>query len=72
MRCDQCDRVIKGTPVRTATRELCQTCADTLNGLTAGVMSGGGVGESIATSGWYSSLRQRRRAKREAKRPESE
>ena len=68
MRCDQCDSKITGTPVKTATRTLCKKCGDRLDGLTAGVMSGGSVGEAIATAGWYSSLREKRREAREKKR----
>lgn len=68
MRCDQCDRTITGTPVKTATRTLCKRCGDTLDGLTAGVLSGADVGGSIATAGWYSSLREKRRSARETRR----
>lgn len=43
-------------------RDLCQPCQDTLLGLSAGVIaSGGDVGQSIATAGWFSRLRERRR-----------
>lgn len=67
MRCDQCDSKITGTPVKTATRTLCTTCGDRLDGLTAGVIAGGSVGEAIATAGWYTSLRERRREARKAR-----
>ncbi|KQT96752.1 hypothetical protein [Sanguibacter sp. Leaf3] len=68
MRCDQCDRKITGPPVKTATRTLCARCGDTLDGLTAGVLAGGDVGGAIATAGWYTSLRERRREAQEKKR----
>lgn len=68
MRCDQCDERITGTPVGTATRALCTRCGDTLDGLTAGVLSGADVGGAIATAGWSTSLRERRREAQEKKR----
>lgn len=72
MRCDQCDRTISGPPVKTATRTLCRSCGDTLDGLTAGVLSGADVGGAVATAGWYSSLRERRREKQEQRRRSGE
>lgn len=60
--CDTCRKQFRGTPLRSATgRELCSDCHDSLLGLAAGSLaSGGDVGTSIATAGWFARLRKRR------------
>ncbi|GAA4348325.1 hypothetical protein [Angustibacter luteus] len=60
--CDSCRRRANGTGQRTVTgRVLCASCHDTLTGMAAGIVAGGGTAEAIATAGWFSRLRARRR-----------
>lgn len=59
--CDQCRAPIVGDGYRTATRMLCDDCAVAFQGLALSVMSGGGVPEAVATTGWIARLREWRR-----------
>ncbi|MBL7499512.1 hypothetical protein I6A84_35730 [Frankia sp. CNm7] len=67
--CDGCDR--RGTgpiTVSVTGRRLCPDCADRLTGAAAGAIAtsdgGNAVGNAIATAGWFSALRARRRTRR--------
>lgn len=65
MRCDQCAKTISGRPIKTSTRTLCTPCGETFLGAAAGYISGGTVGDAISTAGWFRSLRERRRERKE-------
>jgi hypothetical protein len=62
-RCENCGKASSGPPKVTVTgRKLCQRCNDQLTGLAAGMITtGNDPAGSIAVSGWFSRLRQRRR-----------
>ena len=61
--CASCGRRVRETPHVTVTgRELCQACNDRTLGLAAGMVAGGGdPAQAIATAGWFSRLKTRRR-----------
>lgn len=59
--CDQCGNSAATVPNRTATRQLCDACFSGYQGAAAGLLSGGGVSGAIATSGWFSRLRESRK-----------
>lgn len=60
--CEDC-RARKTGPSRTSLtgRTLCPDCADRLDGLAVGMISGGSTGRAIATQGWLSRVREARR-----------
>ncbi|MDT3440348.1 MULTISPECIES: hypothetical protein [unclassified Pseudofrankia] len=64
--CDNCGRRGSGASTTSATgRRLCVECADQLTGAAAGLMaSQGAVGDAVATAGWFTALRARRRSRR--------
>lgn len=63
--CDQCGKTFAEEPTRTATRTLCGECGEKWSGAAAALIAGGGVGEAIATEGWFQSLRRWRREQRD-------
>lgn len=64
--CSSCRKPTQGEPKISMTgRRLCGRCNDQLLGLAAGAMAGGGQpGQAIATAGWFTRLRDRRRGTR--------
>ncbi|MEQ6896588.1 hypothetical protein [Microbacterium sp. KR10-403] len=59
--CEQCQKVIVGAGVRTATRLLCDECGARFTGLAAGYLAGHDVPTAISVSGWYERLRKKKR-----------
>jgi hypothetical protein len=61
--CDNCGKRTSGAPKVTATgRKLCPRCNDQLLGLATGMFAtGNDPAGSLAVSGWFSRLRERRR-----------
>lgn len=62
-KCVQCGKHA-ATETTITGRQLCSRCNDELHGLTVGtIASGGNVGASISTSGWYQRIKAARRGR---------
>ena len=59
--CTKCDKPSHQRVETVTGRLLCPDCADELFGASAALISGGGIGEAIATAGWLKRLREWRR-----------
>lgn len=63
--CEECGSRTSGAPNLTVTgRELCGDCYQVLLGLSAGMLAGGGPGESVATAGVLVRFQEWRRRRR--------
>ena len=52
-RCPRCRRKVATLETTPSGQKACQRCVDDVMGLAAGLLAGGDVVDSIATSGWY-------------------
>ncbi len=58
--CDECHKTVRGEGNRTVVRVLCDQCHARSTGAAVGLMTGGSVGDAVATAGIFSRLKARR------------